>query len=294
MPILPDLLINSIYKGLRPLDRTDEGIDAHEALLEREDGTRMPILVLAPEQCEGPLPCLVYYHGGGFRLGMPPNMRRRLSRYVREAGCIVVSPRYRLSGTAPFPAAFDDCYAAFEWVAEHSAELGIDPERIALGGDSAGGNLAAAAALAARDRRGPKALFQMLLYPVLDYKCRTRSMDIHYNDPFWNGKKSRKVWETYLREGTFGMEAYASPLYAGDFSGLPPAYIEIAEKDCLRDEAAIYGRRLERAGVAVEMHMLKGARHGYDNLQDYGPVRRLADKRMEALRRAWAGGGHGE
>ncbi len=289
MLVLPTGLVNRIFKSLRAYNKAAEGINIENYTICREDGSGIDVHLLYPEMKEGKLPCLVYYHGGGFQIGIPPNLFRRLSRYVLEAGCAVVSPDYRLAGEAPFPAGFHDAYDVLLWTADNCQMLGIDPDRLAVGGDSSGANLAAATALAARDSHGPGICFQMLLYPTLDYKMKSKSMALFDRTLLWNSKKNKRVWDVYLRDGAHGMHAYASPLYAESFAGLPDAYIEIAERDCLRDEAILYGRELEKAGVDIEMRMLGNAHHGYDNLQGYGPVKKLVDKRILALKRALAG-----
>lgn len=143
---------------------------------------------------------------------------------------------YRWAPRHAFPVGVEDCYAAFQWVYQKAEEIGIDPDKIAMGGDSAGGALAAAVCLMARDRKASKICFQMLIYPVTDARQVTESVKEFIDTPLWNGKQNQKMWKLYLGQGVHPNKAYASPMEAASFNNLPDAYIEVAEFDCLRDE----------------------------------------------------------
>ncbi|MEV0263137.1 alpha/beta hydrolase [Streptomyces sp. NPDC050617] len=231
------------------------------------------------------LPVILYTHGGAFTYGSPEAEEGRSLRYAAEAEAVVVSVDYRLAPEHPFPAAADDAYAALVWVGEHAAEIGGDAERIAVAGGSAGGNLAAATALRARDLDGPRVVFQALTYPGLDADLASASARELTDTPVLNRAAMQRGWQ-YYAPGSHSAP-YASPLQAADLGGLPPAYIAVAEIDPLRDEGRAYGARLSAAGVTTELVQVPGAVHGYDLLFPQARVseRSLADQ-VRALRDA--------
>jgi acetyl esterase len=223
------------------------------------------VRVYRPEG-EGSLPALVYLHGSGWMYGdleMSDTLCRRLARV---SGCIVVAPDYRLAPEYPYPAALDDVEATLAWLAAEGANLGIDVTRIAVGGESAGGNLAAAAALRVRDRGGPPLAFQLLVCPVLDHGLCTASM-MEFADGYLLTRDSMAwLWGLYLSDRGQGDDPYASPLRAAKLAGLPPALIVTAGFDPLRDEAEAYGARLEAAGVNTAVRRYDGMIHGFFTL----------------------------
>jgi acetyl esterase len=175
----------------------------------------------------------------------------------------VVSVDYRLAPEHRFPAAPEDCFAAVGWVAKNAAAIGADASRIALGGDSAGGNLTAAVALMARDRGGPRACHQLMVYPVTDHAFDTPSYRENAQGPLLTRDTMRAFWQLYLAREQDGRNPYASPLRATDLSGLPPAHVVTAEYDPLRDEGEAYGRRLAAAGVPTVVRRYDGMVHGF-------------------------------
>ncbi|MEU0356745.1 alpha/beta hydrolase [Streptomyces cyaneofuscatus] len=237
-----------------------------------------------------PLPCLVWIHGGGLVLGTPETDDARVSRYVLEAGCAVVSVDYRLAPEHPFPVPAEDCYRALRWTAEQAGALGVDAERIAVGGISAGGGLAAATALLARDRGGPRLVFQLLLCPMLDDRNTTASSR-EFTDPVtWPRANNVYGWAALLGPLAGGEEvsSYAAPARAADLSGLPPAYVDVGELEVFRDECAQYALRLIAAGVSTEFHLWPGAFHGFDGvLPRLTLPRRAAAEQIAVLRRAF-------
>ncbi|MFJ3325809.1 alpha/beta hydrolase [Streptomyces griseus] len=237
----------------------------------------------------GPLPCLVWMHGGGMVLGTPEMDDARLSAYVLEAGCAVVSVDYRLAPEHPYPAPVEDCYRALRWTAEQADALGVDPERLAVGGISAGGGLAAATALLARDRGGPRLAFQLLLCPMLDDRNATASSR-EFTDPVtWPRANNLYGWAALLGPLADGDEVppYAAPARATDLSGLPPAYVDVGELEVFRDECAQYALRLIAAGVSAEFHLWPGAFHGFDGVLPHLTLpRRAAAEQIAVLRRA--------
>jgi acetyl esterase len=223
---------------------------------------KIPVRIYTPEGA-GPFPILVYFHGGGWVIGSVDTIDAPCRALANGAGCIVVSVDYRLAPEHKFPAAAEDCYAATKWVADHAAELGGDRERIAIGGDSSGGNLTAVVALMARDRGGPKLVFQLLIYPVTDYNFGTGSYQQNADGYLLTKNAMVWFWNHYLRNEDDGRNPYASPLQARDLSGLPPAFVITAEFDPLRDEGEAYAARLREAGVPVDAKRYDGMIHGF-------------------------------
>jgi acetyl esterase len=198
---------------------------------------------------DGAQPVIVYYHGGGFALGDIAVADKPCRQLANAGDCAVVSIDYRLAPEHPAPAAAEDCYAATAWVHEHAAELGVDPARIAVAGDSAGGNLAAVVPLMARDRGGPPIALQILIYPVTDFVNDHPSRA--ENGEGYLLTQASMEWFRDLYAAPDPADPYVSPLHAEDLGGLPPAVVVTAGYDPLRDEGNAYARRLEEAGVEV-------------------------------------------
>lgn len=210
-----------------------------------------------------PLPVLVYFMGGGWVVGSLDTSDSICRALAKMTPCVIVSVGYRLAPEHPFPAAIEDCYAGVKWVAEHAAEIGGDPERIAVAGDSSGGNLAASMTLMARDHDGPPLRAQVLTYPALTSNADSKSMRENNDVMFFNATSSRWFWSHYLADPADGDSPYASPLKASDHSGLPPAVILTAEYCPLFDEGNEYAEALARAGVPVEHHPYMSLPHGF-------------------------------
>jgi acetyl esterase len=228
-------------------------------------------------------------HAGGFVLGDLDASHASSIAIARGVGAVVVSVDYRLAPENPFPAGLEDCYAALSWFSTHAAELGVDPERIAIHGGSAGGGLCAALALLARDRSGPSIAFQYLGIPELDDRLTTSSMTTFVDTPMLNRPTAIHSWDAYLgpgRRGTDSVPPYAAPARAIDLSGLPPAYISAMEFDPLRDEDIAYASALLAAGVPVELHLFPGTYHGSSVIANAEVSRRDAAERIAVLRKA--------
>ncbi|MEM9176052.1 MAG: alpha/beta hydrolase [Myxococcota bacterium] len=220
-------------------------------------------------------PCLLWIHGGGYLLGSALDLR---ATWIAEAlDVTVVSVEYRLAPEHPFPAGTEDCFAALQWTVEHADALSIDPARLAIGGASAGGGLAAGLALLNRDRGGPDLAMQLLIYPMIDNLHATPSGQIA-NHPVWCRRTSFNAWEMYL-DGTPGEDAspYACATRATNLEGLPPAYVCVGAEDLFRDEDIDYARRLIAAGVPCELAVYPGLFHGADG---FLPQARLS-RRLE-------------
>jgi acetyl esterase len=237
----------------------------------------------------GPFPVLVYFHGGGFVL-CSLDSHDGICRSLANAGeAVVVSVDYRLAPEHGFPAAPDDCYAATRWVAQHAALLGGDPSRIAVGGDSAGGNLSAVVSLMARDRGDPALRFQLLIYPVTDCDFGTASYRENAEGYFLTTDMMKWFWRQYLADPAEAAEAYASPLRARNLRDLPPALCITAQYDPLRDEGEAYARRLQEAGVAAVLSRYDGMFHGFFGMSaQLDAAKRAVAEAGDALRKALA------
>ena len=243
----------------------------------------IPVRVYTPERA-ATLPVLVYFHGGGWVIGDIETHDGLCRSLARSSGSLIVSVDYRLAPEHKYPAAVEDAYAATRWVAENAVSLGADPERIAVGGDSAGGNLAAVAALMARERGGPRLTFQLLIYPVTDHSFDTPSYHENAEGCLLRREAMAWFWNQYLSRPEEGKEPHASPLRAPDLSGLPPALVITAEYDPLRDEGEAYARWLEAAGVPVTLTRHDGMIHGF-----LPQGRAAIDEAGAALAEAFAG-----
>jgi acetyl esterase len=250
----------------------------------------LPVRVYWPEPRQtqdAPPPVVVFFHGGGWVLCNLETHDAACRGLANAAECVVVAVDYRLAPEHKFPAAVEDAFAATKWVTEHAAELGVDPLRVVVAGDSAGGNLAAAVCLMAKELGGCRPAYQVLIYPVTNYAFETAS----YRDNAEGYMLTRSAmiwfWDQYLARPEDGSHPYASPLRAADLSGLPPALVLTAEYDPLRDEGEAYAARLQAAGVAVQTRRYDGMIHGFlrrgdvfdrahEMLQEIGQVLRNA------------------
>ncbi len=267
--------------GLIVEDRTVAGF---------EGDADVPVRIYRPPvaQSGAAVPGVVMIHGGGFVIGSIETENLGAAMLAHDVGAVVVSVDYRLAPEHAYPAAVHDCYAALTFVHADAAGLGVDPERIALVGTSAGGGLAAATALLARDRGGPAVCFQMLHIPELDDRLETPSMRKFVDSPMWNRPLAVKSWEYYLGDlnGTDDVPSYAAPSRATDLAGLPPAYVSTAENDPLRDEGILYAVRMLQAGVSVELHQFPGTFHGSAMVVSAAVSKRARDEASAVLRRA--------
>ena len=225
-------------------------------------GGEIPVRIYTPAG-KGPMPALVWFHGGGWVLGDLDGADATCREIANGAGCVVVSVDYRLAPETKFPGAADDCYAAAKWVADHAASLGVDAKRLAIGGDSAGGNLTAVTALRALRENGPKFALQLLVYPVTDASFGTPSYRDNADGYLLTKDSMVWFWNHYLRNDADRDNVYASPLREKNLKGLPTALVITAEFDPLRDEGEAYAARLREAGVPTTLSRYDGTIHGF-------------------------------
>jgi len=252
--------------------RPSRAVDTTDLVI--ETGSRLH--VHRPKGLDGPLPVVVNFHGGGWAIGTPEQSDWLASRVAELTGSVVVSPTYRLAPEHPYPAAVDDAWAVLRWVADHAAELGGDPTRLAVMGDSVGGNLAAVIALMARDAGGPALRAQVLVYPAVEMYERYPSEDANAHALVLTSKQMHTFAHLYLGE-SYGVEDWqASPIRATSHADLPPALILTAFHDPLRDHGSTYADALRAAGSEAELRDYGPGIHGFASLPGVVPVAREA------------------
>ncbi|MBY7142010.1 alpha/beta hydrolase [Virgibacillus sp. NKC19-3] len=223
---------------------------------------KIPVRIYTPVG-DNPLPALVYYHGGGWVIGDLEYADIPCRMLANRVNCVVISVDYRLAPEHKFPSALEDAYAAIKWVVENASELHVNPEKVAVGGDSAGGNLAAAVTLMVRDKKTFTLCHQLLIYPITDHRFDTTSYQDNAEGYFLTKDNMIWFWNHYLHHEEDGKHPYASPLRANDLKHLPPALIITAEHDPLRDEGEAYAERLKTEGTPVEATRYTGMIHGF-------------------------------
>lgn len=275
-------------QALGSLSGTPEAVAKVENRTVPGPAAEIPVRIYTPNG-SGPFPVLVFFHGGGWVIGDLDTQDGPCRSLTNGAGCVVVSVDYRLAPEHKFPAAPQDTYAVTTWVAENAGSINADPARIAVGGDSAGGNLAAVTSLMARDGGGPRLVFQLLIYPVTDGACDTASYRDNADGFLLTNDLMQWFWNHYVRRTTDRQNPLASPLRAQSLRGLPPALVQTAELDPLRDEGEAYATRLKEAGVPVKLTRYKGMIHGFFGMASLIDQAKTAiDEAAAALRGAFA------
>ena len=255
----------------------------------QDDRTKVRLRVYRPKSVAPPTPVLVWLHGGGYVAGRPEINDLCCGQYVHKLGITAVSVDYRCAPEHPFPAGLDDSYSALKWVVSHSQELGVDAKRIAIGGESAGGGLAASLIQLAHDRQEIKPAFQLLVYPMLDDRTVLRTDLDDSCSVTWNQKSNRFGWESYLGKkcGAGDVPEYAVPARREDVSGLPRVWIGVGTVDVFHDEDMAYAERLKGCGVECEIYEVPGAFHGFDEFAPKAPVSRdFREAQISALKRS--------
>lgn len=254
------------------------------------DGPEGPMRIrIYTPQGMGPFPALVYFHGGGWVFGNLESHDAICRALTNAANCIVVAVDYHLAPEYKFPVPAEDCYAATQWVASNTAAINADQTRIAVGGDSAGGNLAAAVSQMARDRGGPNLVYQLLIYPVTDYMPDLPSYRENGEGYYLTRADMTWFWNHYLGNEAEGKNPYASPLQATNLNGLPPAMVITAGYDPLRDEGELYAARLKEAGIPTTLIRYPGMIHGFVRMGNaIDQARKAIDDMARQLRLAFS------
>ncbi len=267
-----------------------EGVTSQDQSVPGPQGDpAVPVRIYQPHDRPSLLPALLWVHGGGYVMGDIEQDDRLMKQLVKRIGCVAVSVGYRLPPEHPFPAPVEDCYAGLQWLFSHASDLGVDPSRIAIGGASAGGGLAAGLALLARDRAEVQVAFQLLIYPMIDDRNVTPASYAITDPRVWHRESNRLGWKAYLgREGGGdGVSPYAAASRATDLTNLPPAYIPVGTLDLFIDENIEFAQRLIQAGVSTELHVYPGAFHGFDVFAPSAAVsKQFKAERDNALKRA--------
>jgi acetyl esterase/lipase len=260
-------------------------VTCSDVLIPSGDGDRtIRCLLIRPPSLQADAPAILHFHGGGHVIGVPEMNRAQLMRWSADLACLVLSVDYRLAPETPFPGPMDDGYAALQWLNEQAGVLGIDPRRIAVSGESAGGAMAACLCLMARDRGAFHIAFQHLEAPRLDDRLPDNPFTGEY---IWTPTNSAYCREAYL--GSAGISPYASAARADDLSNLPPAFISVGSLDMFVDECLAYTARLTRAGIAVELIVYPGCPHGFKMAAGAAVSQRAEQDNIRALRRGLTG-----
>ncbi|HSG89540.1 MAG TPA: alpha/beta hydrolase [Pseudomonadales bacterium] len=292
MSEMPAAAAREMYRAMQPPAPEIEVGAVEDRVVPTPSGD-VPVRIYRPAGT-GPFPLHVHYHGGGWVIGDLDTHDADCRELCRGAGCVVVAVDYRLAPEHRFPAAPEDCYAATCWAAEHAADLGARPGPISVGGDSAGGNLAAVVSLMARDRGGPQIALQLLIYPVTDAAMDTVSYRDNADGYLLSADSMSWFWDHYCPDASLRLDPLASPLHAPDLSGLPPALVMTAEFDPLRDEGEAYAERLRAAGVRVDVRRFDGLIHGFFSQARMIPAARAGvDAAVAALVAAHGGASAG-
>jgi acetyl esterase/lipase len=283
-------LINRLI-SLIPASRAPD-LRIENVFIPAEDGdTTIRLRIYTPKSAVKSMPALLWLHGGGYVLGKPEMDDRSCIDYVQRLGIMVVSIDYRHAPRHPFPAGLDDCTSALQWVGTQAEHLGIDTKRIAIGGVSAGGGLAAALAQRAHDQLEIKPIFQLLVYPMLDDRTVLRAELDDSLNVTWDQRSNRFGWESYLggQAGAPDVPAYAVPARREDLAGLSPAWIGVGSLDIFHAEDVAYAQRLAACGVANELVIVPGAFHGFDVFNPQLPVvRDFRNSQIAALKKAFS------
>lgn len=263
-----------------------EGVTSEDRQVPGPEGDPdIMVRIYKPEGLSGELPGLFWMHGGGYVMGSIEGEDLARRQAAKDIGCVIVSVDYRLAPEHPYPEPIEDCYAAFKWMFENAGDLGVDNSRIAVGGGSAGGGLAAGLTLLVRDRAEVEIVFQLLIYPMIDDSNIIPAGDNTLDTLIWSRASNLFGWTSYLGgpPGGEGVSPYAAAYRATDLSGLPPAFMAVGDMDLFVNEDIEYANRLIKAGVPTELHVYPGAIHGFNAFATNTNVAQICNK---ASRRA--------
>lgn len=257
-----------------------------------DGGPDVMVRVYQPAERPATLPAMLWIHGGGYVLGSVAGDDIKAKVMALTLNCVIASVEYRLAPEHPFPAPLEDCYAGLKWLSGNAADFGVDPSKIAIGGASAGGGLAAGLGLLARDRAEVDVAYQLLIYPMIDDSNIEQASDELPDTEVWTRKSNLIGWRSYLGQEPGGddISYHAAPIRATDLSGLPPTYIGVGTVDLFRDENFEYAQRLMKAGVPTEFHVYADAFHGFDGFApDCDAAQRFVGEQMRLISRALHG-----
>ncbi len=283
--LLSDETLAAIRDGMGaglPQPELSDEVERTDHLIPGADGDPdVSVRVHRRKGLTGPAPAVVWIHGGGYVLGSYTGDDLRFDRWCRQLPIVGVSVEYRLAPETPFPGPLEDCYAALRWTAGHAADLGVDPARIGVGGQSAGAGLAAGLALLARDRAEVPVAFQLLIYPMIDDRMVTPSSG--WVDPVWPPAANHYGWASYLGalHGSDDVPYHAAPARALDLTGLPRTFIAVGALDIFSDEDIDYAVRLRHAGVPTDLHVYAGAPHGFEGMAALSKVAQRANRDID-------------
>lgn len=287
IPVIPRVvpMMQKLMEVLYLKERSDRKVKVSVRKVISREGHSTRVLLYEPVKGKKNAPCILFFHGGGFVYQAAPHHFYLARKLSAELGYKTFLADYRLAPAHKFPAAPEDCFLVYRWLLAKAKELEIDPARIAVCGDSAGGNLAAVLCLMAKDHGVQMPAAQMLLYPFVDRRLVTESMQRYTDTPMCNRKDMDKYIRMYVGDLENTNISYLSPAEAECVQELPEAYIEVAQYDCLRDEGIAYGEKLQKDGVQVELHEVKGAMHGYDIAKNTPLMKKYMGRRVRFLKK---------
>lgn len=264
----------------------NKNVDTKRYEINSFDDEIIECFLMSSKSCDKNSPCLIYIHGGGFVLPAAGYHYKNALHYAKELNCKVWFVNYRLAPKYSHKTFFEDCYSAMCWMYDNSDSLGIDKNRIGIGGDSAGSTLSVAVCMMARDRNHPiKFVFQMLPYPFLDARNNSESCKKYTDTPMWNSTLSNKIGPMTKVEKNSPYYVYYSPIESESLNGMPPAYIETAEFDCLHDDGILYFEKLKKDGIEVFLNETKGTMHGFDIMQKAKTTQKALSLRIEFMKK---------
>lgn len=288
--LLPEQIFRTMLAGMADqvkMSSNDE-ITIEDKYFTNSQGVDIQLRVYSPKKIGNKLPCFYWIHGGGTISGLPEQDEPVASSIAMAASCVVVSVNYRLAPENPYPAPLNDCYEGIEYVYNNPKLFNIDPDRIAVGGGSAGGLLSTSCAILAREKKGPKIIHQSLAYPMLDHRGMSESSKQITDVGIWDTKANLYGWDCYLSSVKNNLPKLAVPMLVEDLSNLPPAFLATGTIDCLRDETIEYAQKLAAAGVKTELHIYPGMVHIFDTIAPQAPATQdFNQARIHALKRAF-------
>lgn len=267
--------------------RSDKCISVRKVATPGYNGKKINTLIIEPKECGKDLPCIVFFHGGGFLMSASDAHYKLAKRYCKEINCKVIMPDYRLLPKYRYPVAIEDCYNTYLWVLENSESLGINKDRTIFIGDSAGGNIAVAVTVMLKDRNQPIPQGNMLIYPVLDKRMITESMMKYTDTPIWDSKCNKRFWDMYLKGCDSFHTRYSSMSEIDHLDFFPKTYVEVAEFDCLHDEGIAFAKTLISEGVEAEYYSVHGTCHGFEAATRSSILNECMKRRIEWMKNVY-------